>query len=256
MRAPATSWICASPGGRSNQHALLWRPTICSCRRRRDALQLLLGAPIPEDLPPATPFSDAGMVADVPAGLPSDLLTRRPDILEAEHALKAANANIGVARAAFFPSISLTGSVGVTSPQLSGLFKPGGGEWSFGPQISVPLFSGGRNVATLDSAKVGEQLQVAAYEKAIQTAYREVSDALLGVDSYARQIALEQSLIDTQQRRLELATLRYRNGEDTYLNELPPSRTCSAPQQGLLQAQFNRLSAKVSLYQALGGGWK
>jgi multidrug efflux system outer membrane protein len=221
-----------------------------------DALQLLLGAPVPEDLPPARPFSDADMVADVPAGLPSELMTRRPDILEAEHGLKAANANIGVARAAFFPTISLTGSVGVTSTQLSSLFKAGSGAWSFGPQISVPLFAGGKNVAGLDSARVGEQLQVAAYEKAIQTAFREVADALVGVDSYARQITLEQSLIDTQQRRLELATLRYRQGEDTYLNELAAQQDLYSAQQGLLQAQFNRLSSKVALYQALGGGWK
>jgi len=225
-------------------------------QQARNALQLLLGAPIPEDLPPARPFSDSGMVADVPAGLPSELLARRPDILQAEHALKAANANIGVARAAFFPTIALTGSVGVTSTELSSLFKAGSGDWSFGPQISVPLFSGGKNIATLDSAKVGEQLQVVAYEKAIQTAFREVADALVGVDSYARQITLEQALIDTQQRRLDLATLRYRQGEDTYLNELAAQQDLFSAQQGLLQAQFNRLSAKVSLYQALGGGWK
>jgi outer membrane protein, multidrug efflux system len=222
----------------------------------RNALQLLLGAPIPQDLPPAQPFSDDGMVADVPAGLPSDLIARRPDILEAEHALKAANANIGAARAAFFPTISLTGSVGVTSTQLSSLFKAGSGDWSFGPQISVPLFAGGHNIAELDVAKVGERLEVVAYEKAIQSAFREVADALVGVDSYARQITLEQSLIVTQQRRLELATLRYRQGEDTYLNELAAQQDLFSAQQGLLQAQFNRLSAKVSLYQALGGGWK
>src|SRR5665213_968801 len=225
-------------------------------QQARNALQLLLGAPMPEDLPAARPFSDDGMVADVPAGLPSDLLTRRPDILEAEHALKAANANIGVARAAFFPSISLTGSVGVSSSQLSSLFKAGSGIWSFGPQISLPLFAGGHNIATLDVAKVGERLEVVAYEKAIQTAFREVADALIGVDSYARQITLEQALIDTQQRRLELATLRYRQGEDTYLNELAAQQDLYSAQQGLLQAQFNRLSSKVSLYQALGGGWK
>jgi multidrug efflux system outer membrane protein len=225
-------------------------------QQARNALQLLLGAPIPEDLPPARPFSDAGMITDVPAGLPSDLITRRPDILQAEHALKAANANIGVARAAFFPSISLTGSVGVSSTQLSSLFKAGSGTWSFGPQISLPLFEGGHNVAELEVAKVSTQLEVVAYEKAIQTAFREVADALIGVDSYARQITLEQSLIETEQRRLDLATLRYRQGEDTYLNELAAQQDLYSAQQGLLQAQFNRLSSKVSLYQALGGGWK
>jgi outer membrane protein, multidrug efflux system len=221
-----------------------------------NALQLLLGAPIPEDLPPVRPFSDADMVADVPASLPSDLIARRPDILQAEHGLKAANANIGVARAAFFPTISLTSSIGVTSTQLSSLFKAGSAEWSFGPQITVPLFAGGKNVAGLDSAKVGQQLQVVAYEKAIQTAFREVADALVEIDSYGRQITLERSLIATQQRRLELATLRYRQGEDTYLNELAAQQDLYSAQQGLLQAEFDRLSRKVSLYQALGGGWK
>ncbi len=225
-------------------------------QQARNALQLLLGAPIPEDLPAARPFSDAGMITDVPAGLPSDLITRRPDILQAEHALKAANANIGVARAAFFPSISLTGSVGVSSSQLSSLFKAGSGIWSFGPQISLPLFEGGHNVAELEVAQVATRLEVVAYEKAIQTAFREVADALIGVDSYARQITLEQSLIETEQRRLDLATLRYRQGEDTYLNELAAQQDLYSAQQGLLQAQFNRLSSKVSLYQALGGGWK
>jgi multidrug efflux system outer membrane protein len=225
-------------------------------QQARNALELLLGAPMPADLPPARPFSDADMVADVPAGLPSDLIARRPDILEAEHGLKAANANIGVARAAFFPSISLTGSVGVSSTQLSSLFKAGTGTWSFGPQISLPLFEGGHNVAELDVAKIGERLEVVAYEKAIQTAFREVADALVGIESYARQITLEQALIDTQQRRLELATLRYRQGEDTYLNELAAQQDLFSAQQGLLQAQYNRLSDKVSLYQALGGGWK
>jgi len=177
-----------------------------------NALQLLLGAPIPTDLPPAMRFrcGHGGGCAGRPALGPD---CRRPDILEAEHGLKAANANIGVARAAFFPTISLTSSVGVTSTQLSSLFKAGSGEWSFGPQITVPLFAGGKNVAGLDSAKAGQQLQVAAYEKAIQTAFREVADALVGVDSYARQITLEQLLIATEQRRLELATLRYRQGE-------------------------------------------
>ena len=128
--------------------------------------------------------------------------------------------------------------------------------WSFGPQISLPLFEGGHNVAALDVARVGERLEVVAYEKAIQSAFREVADALVGIESYARQIVLEQQLIETQQRRLELATLRYRQGEDTYLNELAAQQDLFSAQQGLLQAQYNRLSDKVSLYQALGGGWK
>jgi len=221
-----------------------------------DALQLLLGTSLPADLPPARAFGDANMLAAIPPGLPSDLVQRRPDILEAEHTLKAANANIGAARAAFFPTISLTGSNGLTSPQLSSLFKPGSSEWSFGPQISLPIFTGGKNRAQLQSARAAERIQVATYEKAIQTAFREVADALVDADSYARQIVTEAALITTQQRRLELATLRYRQGEDTYLNMLLAQQDLYSAQQGLLQAQFNRLSSEVALYQALGGGWR
>jgi len=221
-----------------------------------DALELLLGTPLPADLPPPMGFGDAGVLAAVPAGLPSDLVQRRPDILEAEHTLKAANANIGAARAAFFPTISLTGSNGVTSPQLSSLFKAGSGEWSFSPQISLPIFTGGKNRAQLQSAHAAERIQVATYEKAIQSAFREVADALVDADSYARQILIESALIVTEQRRLELATLRYRQGEDTYLNMLLAQQDLYSAQQGLLQAQFNRLSSEVALYQALGGGWK
>lgn len=222
----------------------------------QDALELLLGAPLPADLPPAQPFGDQGMMAEIPPGLPSDLVARRPDILQAEHSLKAANANIGVARAAFFPTISLTGSAGFSSPQLSSLFKAGSREWSFSPQVSVPIFTGGKNRAQLDSARVAERIQVATYEKAIQTAFREVADALIDNETYSRQITIETALIATQQRRLELATLRYRQGEDTYLNELTAQQDLYSAQQGLLQAQFNKLASHIALYQALGGGWK
>ncbi len=222
----------------------------------QDALELLLGTSLPADLPPAKPFSDTGMIADIPAGLPSDLVARRPDILQAEHSLKAANANIGVARAAFFPTISLTGSTGFSSPQLSSLFRTGSREWSFAPQLSLPIFTGGKNRAQLESARAAERIQVATYEKAIQTAFREVADALIDNETYARQISIESALIATKQRRLELATLRYRQGEDTYLNELTAQQDLYSAQQGLLQAQFNKLASQIALYQALGGGWK
>jgi multidrug efflux system outer membrane protein len=195
-------------------------------------------------------------MAEIPPGLPSDLVARRPDILQAEHTLKAANANIGVARAAFFPTISLTGSAGFSSSELSSLFTPGSKQWSIVPQISVPIFNGGKNRAQLESARAAERIQVATYEKAIQTAFREVSDALADTASYARQITRETALIATQRRRLELATLRYRQGEDSYLNELTAQQDLYSAQQGLLQAQLNRLSSQIALYRALGGGWK
>jgi multidrug efflux system outer membrane protein len=221
-----------------------------------DALVLLVGRPLPADLPAPPPFDDGSLLAPVPPGLPSDLVQRRPDILEAEHTLKAANANIGAARAAFFPTISLTGSLGTTSTQLSGLFGAGNGTWNFAPQISVPIFAGGQNRANLDVARISTRIEVADYEKAIQTAFREVADALVADDTYARQIAAEMDAIKAQQRRLELATLRYRQGEDTYLNVLSAQQDLYSAQQGRLQAQFNRLSSQIALYQALGGGWK
>jgi multidrug efflux system outer membrane protein len=221
-----------------------------------NALVLLLGQPLPQDLPAPLPFETANMLADVPAGLPSDLVQRRPDILQAEHTLKSANASIGAARAAFFPSISLTGSVGSASRELSGLFAAGTGVWSFTPQVSLPLFTGGKNRANLDSARINTQIGVANYEKAIQTAFREVADALVASSTYAGQAQVETRAIDTQQRRLELATARYRQGEDSYLNVLSAQQDLYTAQSGRLQTELNRLTSGISLYQALGGGWK
>jgi multidrug efflux system outer membrane protein len=221
-----------------------------------NALVLLVGQPLPNDLPAPLPFETPNLLADVPAGLPSDLVQRRPDILEAEHSLEAANANIGAARAAFFPSISLTGSVGSASTQLSGLFASGTGVWSFTPQVSLPLFTGGKNRANLDSARIGKEIGVANYEKAIQTAFREVADALVASSTYANQVQVETQAIETQQRRLELASARYRQGEDSYLNVLSAQQDLYTAQSGRLQSELNRLTSGVSLYQALGGGWK
>jgi multidrug efflux system outer membrane protein len=221
-----------------------------------DALVLLVGRPLPADLPAAGPFDDPHVLADVPAGLPSDLVQRRPDILEAEHTLKAANANIGAARAAFFPTVTLTGSIGSASTELSQLLGPGTGQWSFSPQISVPIFSGGKNVANLDVARVSARIEVANYEKAIQTAFREVADALIAHSTYATQVQVESDASNTQQRRFELATARYRQGEDSYLNVLLAQQDLYGVQQSRLQAQFNSLSSQISLYRALGGGWK
>lgn len=222
----------------------------------QDALELLLGSALPADLPDALPFDAASQTLPIPVGLPSELLEQRPDILQAEHTLRAANANIGVARAAFFPSISLTGSVGTASPQLSGLFNSGSGTWTFSPQLQLPLFSGGANQASLDVARIGAHIDVARYEKAIQTAFREVADALVASSSYTNVIDTESAAITTQQRRLELASLRYRQGEDSYLNVLSAQQSLYGAQQGLLIAQYNRIASQISLYQALGGGWQ
>lgn len=222
----------------------------------QDALMLLLGQSMPADLPPARSFNATNLLAEVPAGLPSELMQRRPDILQAEHVLKAANANIGAARAAFFPAITLTANVGSTSSELTRLFGGGTGVWNFSPQISLPIFTGGRNQANLQSATVGKRIEIANYEKAIQTAFSEVADALASRQSYAAQINEEQILIAAQQRRFELATARYRQGQDTYLNVLSAQQDLYTAQQELLQAQRNQLVSQISLYKALGGGWK
>jgi multidrug efflux system outer membrane protein len=222
----------------------------------QDALMLLLGQSIPSDLPAARSFNDTNLLAEVPAGLPSELIQRRPDILQAEHTLKAANANIGAARAAFFPAITLTANIGSTSSELSRLFSGGTGVWSFSPQISLPIFTGGRNLANLASAKVGKRIEIANYEKAIQTAFREVADALASMETYTEQIKEEQTLIVAQQQRFDLATARYRQGQDSYINVLSAQQDLYSSQQDLLQAQRNQLVSQISLYQALGGGWK
>jgi multidrug efflux system outer membrane protein len=221
-----------------------------------NTLVLLVGEPLPDDLPASRPFNSNNLLAEIPVGLPSELVQRRPDILQAEHTLMAANANIGAARAAFFPTISLTASIGTTSSQLSKLFGSGTGVWSFSPQVTVPIFTGGQNRADLDSAKVSARIEVANYEKAIQTAFREVADALVANSSYAAQIDAEAALINAQKIRFDLANARYRQGEDSYLNVLSAQQDLYSAQQGLLQAQFNKLASQISLYQALGGGWK
>jgi multidrug efflux system outer membrane protein len=222
----------------------------------QNALVLLVGQPLPTDLPAPSSFSYTNMLANIPAGLPSELVQRRADILQAEHTLKAANANIGAARAAFFPTITFTGSIGTTSAEFEKLFGSGTGVWSFSPQVTVPIFTGGQNRANLDAAKVSTRIEVATYEKAIQTAFREVADALVANSSYATQIEAEGALTNAQQKRFELANLRYRQGEDSYLNVLSAQQDLYSAQQGRLEAQYNKLASQISLYQALGGGWK
>jgi multidrug efflux system outer membrane protein len=150
----------------------------------------------------------------------------------------------------------LTASAGSASSQLSDLFGSGSGFWTFAPQISVPIFNAGKTRAQLESAEISTRIEVANYEKAIQTAFKEVANALAGSSSYAGQIDTEIVAINAQQRRLELATLRYRQGEDSYLNVLTAQQDLYSAQQGLLQARFNKLSSQITLYKGLGGGWK
>jgi multidrug efflux system outer membrane protein len=221
-----------------------------------DGLVLLVGRPLPKDLPPPPPLDSLDCLSDVPAGLPSDLLQRRPDILEAEHQLKAANANIGAARAAFFPTITLTASAGTASSQLANLFAPGSGTWMFSPQITLPIFTAGRNLANLDAAKIGKLIEVANYQKAIQTAFREVADSLAVRATVEVQLAAGEALVKAEQRRHELAEARFRQGVDNYLTVLSAQQDLYNARQNLIQSQYSRLFNLINLYQALGGGWR
>ncbi|MES2467100.1 MAG: efflux transporter outer membrane subunit [Verrucomicrobiota bacterium] len=222
----------------------------------RNGLVLLVGQPLPAGVPGAGAPDARRVLADVPAGLPSDLLQRRPDILQAEHVLLAANANIGAARAACFPSITLSASAGGTSAELRQLFGNNSGVWSFAPQVNVPIFTGGRNRANVEVAEVNARIEVANYERTIQTAFREVADALVARPSYRQQIEAQQALVKAQQRRYELASERYREGEELYLNVLTAQQDLYSAQQGLIRARFDSEVNDITLYQALGGGWK
>lgn len=192
------------------------------------------------------------MADALPVGLPSDVLLDRPDVLAAEHDLKAANANIGAARAAFFPRISLTGSTGSSSPDLDGLFKSGNGTWSFVPSISVPIFSGGANVAGLKSAQASRDIAVAQYEKAIQSAFSEVSDALAVRARIDERLSAQTAATAAAQRSLTLSQARYDNGVDSYLTLQDAQRTLYASQQTLISLQALRATNLVALYKALG----
>jgi multidrug efflux system outer membrane protein len=224
----------------------------------RNALTLVVGATVPEALLP-TGLDDAlaalGSRTDLPAGLPSTLLQRRPDVLQAEHQLEAANANIGAARAAFYPRISLTADAGTASVALSGLFKGGSGSWTFAPQISVPIFDGGNNRANLDLALVDRDIYVAQYEKAIQTAFREVADGLAVRDTVQGQLEAQTALVNASAESYRLSEARFERGADSYLQVLDSQRSLYSAQQNLIGTQLTRISNLVTLYKALGGGW-
>jgi multidrug efflux system outer membrane protein len=220
----------------------------------RDALQLLLGAPIPDGIDFSGGLDRGNMVAELEEGVPSDVLVRRPDVLAAEHQLMAANAEIGAARAAFLPAISLTGNFGTESTQLSGLFKGGSRAWTFSPQISVPIFAGGANVANLQATKLARDTAVAQYEKAIQTAFREVADALVARGTLDEQLAAQQALVTASEKAYRLADMRYRGGVDSYLSALVAQVSLYSAQQQLQTVRLLRLQNLVTLYKALGGG--
>ncbi len=220
-----------------------------------NALALLIGEPVPTDLPAPLPLNSQQILVDIQEGMPSELLIRRPDILGAEESLRGANANIGAARAAFFPSISLTGQYGSASRDLNGLFKAGTAAWSFSPQITLPIFNGGANRANLDLAHVQKNIAIAQYEKTIQKAFREVADALAARGTYDEQLASLERYSSATQRRLDLSKLRYENGIDSYLNVLAAQTDLYTAQQQVITTRLARLSNLIGLYQYLGGGW-
>ncbi|MCC8536776.1 efflux transporter outer membrane subunit [Xanthomonas axonopodis pv. poinsettiicola] len=225
----------------------------------RNALVLLVGTQVPvELLPRALPDGasvDGNVLASVPAGLPSQLLQRRPDILEAERNLRAANANIGAARAAFFPSISLTASQGSSTSSLSNLFDSGTRAWSFVPTLTLPIFNAGRNRANLDMAKANRDIEVAQYEKAIQSAFREVSDALAQRETLGRQLQAQQALVDATADSYRLSQARFERGVDSYLQALDAQRSLYSAQQTLITTQLSRFTNLATFYKAMGGGW-
>jgi multidrug efflux system outer membrane protein len=219
-----------------------------------NALRLLLGSDIPTDLPESGK-PDMALLAEFPAGLPADLLLRRPDIRAPEHRLLAANANIGAARAAFFPSISLTGAAGTASSELDSLFEGGSGLWSFAPRINIPIFSAGRLKANLDYAEVLKDINVAQYEKSIQVAFREVADGLAARGTFGEQVQAQSDLVDNNQAYYQLARQRYDEGVDTYFTVLDAQRELFASQRQLLSDHLLQLNREIQLYKALGGGW-
>jgi len=217
-----------------------------------NALQLLVGSSVPTALLPSD-LDSVSPPKEISAGLSSELLLRRPDVLAAEHRLKAANANIGAARAALFPRISLTTASGTASADLSGLFKDGSGTWSFVPQITIPIFDA-RTWSAYDVTKVDREITVAQYEKAIQTAFREVADAMAVLGTVNRQIAAQQSLVGAAAETYRLSYARYTKGIDNYLSVLDAQRSLYGAQQGLIALHFSRFANLVTLYTMLGGG--
>ena len=222
----------------------------------QNALTLLAGAPVGPELLPQGSLTQVTQLTELPAGVPSTVLQRRPDVLSAERSLQAANANIGVARAAFFPSISLTASAGSASSDLSGLFKAGSGVWSFVPQLTLPIFNGGANRANLDIAKADRDIAVAQYEKAIQSAFREVADALAQRGTLDERVASQAALAEASARSYRIYEARYQKGADTYQTSLTAQRNLYTAQQGLISARLAKASNQVTLYKVLGGGWQ
>lgn len=220
----------------------------------RNALELLAGGPIADSLLPAELPGEHDWLADVPAGLSSSVLLQRPDVVQAEHQLKSANANIGAARAAFFPRLSLTASTGLASSELSDLFNNGASVWSVGPNLTLPIFNGGANVANLAYANAQRDLYVSQYELAIQTAFREVADALAVRGTIQEQLDAQRALVDAAADSYQLAEARYSKGVESFLNTLDAQRSLYNAEKSLVTARLTASDNVVTLYRVLGGG--
>jgi outer membrane protein, multidrug efflux system len=221
-----------------------------------NALVVLVGQPFPDDLPSGIAFQKQQLLEDLPAGVPSEMLQRRPDILAAEHTLKAANANIGAARAAFFPRIILTGAGGTASAKLTDLFTGPSATWSFAPQITIPIFDVGGTRGKLAVSKVDRDIEISNYEKAIQNAFREVANALATRSILDEKLKAQELLVNAEQKRFDLTNARYQQGVDSYVDVLLAQQDLYGAQQNLLAFQAARLLNAITLYRSLGGGWK
>jgi len=234
------------------------RAVLAQSQRQRaldlNTLALLIGQPVSPDFMVNLTTRDVTL-PDVPAGVPSEVLARRPDVRAAEQQLIASNANIGAARAAFFPRITLTAGVGTASSELSGLFQGGAWGYTVAPSLLLPIFDAGRNRANLASAEVARDIAVAQYERAIQQAFRDVADALAGRATYGEQLRALGAVVDAETVRFRLARLRYENGVASYLDLLDAQRALFTAQTTLLQSRLQRLQNQVQLYRSLGGGW-
>ncbi|MXP42025.1 efflux transporter outer membrane subunit [Altererythrobacter soli] len=229
-------------------------------QRRRElaqatnALVLAVGAPLPADLPAPIDLLQQPIRTQLPAGLPSELLQRRPDVVQAEHELRAANADVGAARAAFFPRLSLTAALGLTSPALDELFRGANRSWSFSPALTAPIFQGGQLQGNLDLAELRKSIAVAHYERSIQAAFREVADGLAARATYAPQVAVQSQAAEAAARRVDLSNLRFRAGVESRLELLDAQRSAYSARQALLNIRHQEMASAIGLYRALGGG--
>ena len=226
----------------------------------RNALEFLVGAPLADALlpvptPPDAAPAQASLLVDVPAGLPAEVLQRRPDVLAAERLLRAAYADIGVARAALFPRITLTASAGTQSRSLGDLFRNGSGAWSFAPQIDLPIFDAGRRRADVQLTEAQQAIAVANYEKTLQVAFREIADALVERGTLGEQLAAQQSLTDATRTAYRLSDALFKNGASSYLGVLDAQRAMYAAMQNSITLRLTEQGNRVALYRALGGGW-